>query len=263
MFKGDSLLAGKRAVITAGGNGIGAAMAKALSAAGARVAVCDLDDRNFDAMLAVGDAAYAAKADVSDFEQVSVFFEEAVSQLGGLDILVNNAGIAGPTGALENIDPDAWDKTIQVDLSSAFYCSKLAIPHIQEAGAGSIINIASSAAFYGYPLRSPYAAAKWGLIGLTKTMAMELGSDRIRVNAICPGSVNGDRIRRVMEGEANSRGIGIEEVEKGYTKQVSLKTFVEKDDIANMVLFLCSNLGVRISGQSIGIDGHTETLSQY
>ncbi|TNE61052.1 MAG: SDR family oxidoreductase [Alphaproteobacteria bacterium] len=259
----SGLLAGKRAVVTAGGSGIGAEIARTLSAAGARVAVCDVNGDGFDTMEATGDAAFTAIADVSDFDQVAQFFGAATDALGGLDILVNNAGIAGPNGPLEEMDPAEWDRTIRVDLNSAFYCARQAIPHIVATGSGSIVNIASSAAFFGYPLRSPYAAAKWGLIGLTKTMAMELGPRGVRVNAICPGSVNGERIRRVMAAEADSRGIDIAEVETGYTRQVSLRSFVEKQDVANMVLFLVSPLGARISGQTLGVDGHTETLAQF
>ena len=165
---------------------------------------------------------------------------------------------------LEDIIPSEWDTTINVDLNSAFYCSKLAIPHIKlNNDGGSIINIASSASFFGFPLRSPYTAAKWGLIGLTKTMAMELGEDQIRVNAICPGSVAGQRIDTVMQSEARTRGVSFDEVKLGYTKQVSLKTFVDAEDVGNIALFLTSSLGAKISGQVLGVDGHTETLTQF
>ncbi|WP_417624898.1 SDR family oxidoreductase [Paremcibacter congregatus] len=263
MLKADNLLAGKRVIITAGGSGIGAAMAKTFSAVGAKVAICDLDDSRFEALIDQRHVLAATKADVSDIRGITAFVEGAAARLGGLDILVNNAGIAGPNGHVEDLDPEEWDKTITVDLSSAFYCSRAAIPFLKQQVTGSIVNIASSAAFFGYPLRSPYAAAKWGLIGLTKTMAMELGPHQIRVNAICPGSVSGDRIDRVMAGEAKSRGITIGQVKESYTRHTSLKTFVEKEDVANMALFLVSELGAKISGQVLGVDGHTEALTQY
>ncbi|MDG1857803.1 MAG: SDR family oxidoreductase [Emcibacteraceae bacterium] len=264
MFETSQSLKDKRVIISAGGNGIGAVMAKMFSAAGAKVAIFDLDDSNFENMLKKGHVAFADKADASSFDQTETFFKNAVDYIDGVDVLINNAGIAGPNALLENIIPDEWDKTITVDLNSAFYCSKLAIPYIKKNNdGGSIINIASSASFFGFPLRSPYTAAKWGLIGLTKTMAMELGNQQIRVNAICPGSVAGKRIDTVMQKEAETRGLSFEDVKASYTKQVSLKTFVEAEDIGNMALFLASPMGSKISGQVLGVDGHTETLTQF
>ena len=176
-------------------------------------------------------------------------------------MLVNCEGIAGPTASLEDIDPGDWDQTIRVNLNGMFYCLKEAIPLLKNSEQPSIINIASSASFFGFPLRSPYTAAKWAVIGLTKTLAMELGSDGIRVNAICPGSVRGNRIDQVIEADAKEQGKTIEEIEKLYLAQVSMKTFVEPEDVANLAMFLSSDLGRFISGQAIGLDGHTEGLS--
>lgn len=263
MLATSDLLKDKRVVISAGGGGIGAGMAKMFSEAGAKVATFDINDENFADMTQKGHLSYGEVADAADYDQMERFFKNAVDHLGGIDILINNAGISGPNARVEDIDPNDWDKTLIVDLSNAFYCSKLAIPHIKKNGGGSIINIASSASFFGFPLRSPYAAAKWGIIGLTKTMAMELGSDQIRVNAICPGSVAGPRIDGVIEREAETREMSFEEVKDSYTKQVSLKTFVEKEDVGNMALFLASPFGAKISGQVLGVDGHTETLTQF
>ena len=160
-----------------------------------------------------------------------------------------------------DIDPDEWDQTIRVNLNGMFYCLKEAIPLLKNSDTPSIINIASSASFFGFPLRSPYTAAKWAVIGLTKTLAMELGSSGIRVNAICPGSVRGDRIDRVIEADAKEQGKTIEEIEELYLTQVSMKTFVEPADVANLAMFLSSKAGRYISGQAIGLDGHTEGLS--
>ena len=174
---------------------------------------------------------------------------------------MNCAGIAGPTASLENIDPGDWDQTIRVNLNGMFYCLKEAIPLLKISEQPSIINIASSASFFGFPLRSPYTAAKWAVIGLTKTLAMELGSDGIRVNAICPGSVRGKRINRVIEADALEQGKTVEEIENLYLAQVSMKTFVEPEDVANLAMFLSSDLGRFISGQAIGLDGNTEGLS--
>jgi NAD(P)-dependent dehydrogenase (short-subunit alcohol dehydrogenase family) len=238
-------------------------MAECFASARALVSICDVDEKNFSNIRETGLVKHVMRADVSAFSEMQDYVHEAVSVLGGLDMLVNNAGISGPNELLENIDPEDWRKTIDVDLNGVFYASKLAIPHIKKNDAGAIINIASSAAFYGYPNRSPYAAAKWAIVGFTKTMAMELGSNQIRVNAICPGSVNGERIENVIRGESDTRGITTDEVRKSYTKHVSLKTFVDQEDIANTALFLLSDMGRKISGQIIGVDGHTESLSQH
>jgi NAD(P)-dependent dehydrogenase (short-subunit alcohol dehydrogenase family) len=180
---------------------------------------------------------------------------------GRLDILINNAGIAGPTGAVEDLDIEAWNATINVDLSGTFYVTRLAVPMLKQTGAGSIVNIASTAALFGFPLRSPYAAAKWALIGLTKTWAMELGPNNIRVNAICPGSVNGPRIDSVIEQDAIKRGVTAEEIRDVYQRQTSMRLFVDAEDIAQMAVYLSSPAGGKISGQSIAVDGHTEGLS--
>jgi NAD(P)-dependent dehydrogenase (short-subunit alcohol dehydrogenase family) len=263
MLDTPELLKGKRVIVSAGGNGIGAEMARMFSEAGAKVATFDINDANFAEMIENGHLSYGEVADAAEYDQMERLFKNATDHLGGLDILINNAGISGPNALIEDIEPADWEKTIVVDLNNAFYCSKLAIPHIKKNDGGSIINIASSASFFGFPLRSPYAAAKWGIIGLTKTMAMELGNDQIRVNAICPGSVAGPRIDGVIEREAKTRGVSFDEVKDGYTKQVSLKTFVEKEDIANMALFLASPFGAKLSGQVLGVDGHTETLTQF
>ncbi|MDG1709152.1 MAG: SDR family oxidoreductase [Emcibacteraceae bacterium] len=257
------MLENKRIIITAGAGGIGRAMAECFAAAGASISICDVDESNFADIRKAGIVKHMKKTDVSSYSEMQGYVQEAVSELGGLDMLVNNAGIAGPNELLENIDPEEWRKTIDVDLNGVFYASKLAIPHMKKNQAGAIINIASSAAFFGYPNRSPYAAAKWAIVGLTKTMAMELGADQIRVNAICPGSVNGERIEKVIRGEANTRGITTDDVIKSYTKHVSMKTFVDQEDVANTALFLLSDMGRKISGQIIGVDGHTESLSQH
>jgi NAD(P)-dependent dehydrogenase (short-subunit alcohol dehydrogenase family) len=176
-------------------------------------------------------------------------------------VLVNNAGSSGPTGPVESLDYADWRRTIEVNLDSQFLCTKQAVPMLREAGGGSIVNISSSAGLRGYPMRTPYAAAKWGVIGLTKTLAMELGPEGIRVNAICPGSVAGDRIDRVIEAAAEARGVGAETVRQGYLRQVSMRTFVSAEDVAELALFLCSEAGARISGQALAVDGHTEGLS--
>ena len=177
--------------------------------------------------------------------------------------MINNAGIAGPTAAVEDVEVADWDRCIAVDLNGLFYMTRLAVPLLKQAGGGSIINIASTAALFGYALRSPYAASKWAQIGLTKTWATELGGDNVRVNAICPGSVSGDRIDAVIERDAKERGISNDRVRESYLRHTSMRTFVSPDDIASMAMFLASDAALKISGQIIAVDGHTEGLSNW
>ena len=248
-------------LVTAGASGIGREIAETFLAHGCKVHVCDIDQSAIDGFLEANPGGSASLADVSDVTMVDTLFDELLQLYGRLDVLVNNAGIAGPTAAVEDIEPRDWDRTIHVDLNGNFYCSRRAVPLLREAGSGSIINISSNAAFFGVPLRAPYTACKWALIGLTKTLAMELGEDGVRVNAICPGSVSGDRIMAVMVEDAEARGRSVDEIHKSYTRQSSLRKFVDARDVANMALFLVSDLGAHISGQALGVDGHTEFLA--
>ncbi len=253
-------LAGKRAIITAGASGIGLAIARALISSGACVEVCDVNEA-FLTGLATSDPVIGAHvADVADTGSVDRFFDRAIEKLGGLDILVNNAGIAGPTKRLEDIADEEWQATVEVCLTGQFRCARRAIPLLRQAGGGSIVNLSSAAGLFGLPMRTPYVAAKFAVIGLTKTLAMELGDEGIRVNAICPGSVEGDRMDRVLAAESQALGVDPKMLRHNYVKHTSLRTFVSADDIANIVAFVCSDLGARISGQALSVDGHTETL---
>ena len=248
-------------VIIAGASGIGREIAGAYDREKCNVFVCDISDSFIQSFKNDYPNIFIKKTDVSVYDDVAGFFKQVKKEEHSIDVLVNCAGIAGPTASLENIDPGDWDQTIRVNLNGMFYCLKEAIPLLKISEQPSIINIASSASFFGFPLRSPYTAAKWAVIGLTKTLAMELGSDGIRVNAICPGSVRGNRINRVIEADALEQGKTVEEIEKLYLAQVSMKTFVEPEDVANLAMFLSSDLGRFISGQAIGLDGNTEGLS--
>jgi NAD(P)-dependent dehydrogenase (short-subunit alcohol dehydrogenase family) len=249
------------ALVSGGAGGIGRRIAERFNQEGIRVHVCDSSAHNIEAFLADNREATATLADVSDRDQVSRVYADLAERHGNLDILVNCAGIAGPTGAVETIDPDAWERCIAIDLNGVFLMTRLAVPLLRNSAHGCIINMASTAGLFGYPLRSPYAAAKWALIGLTKTWAMELGKDCIRVNAVCPGSVEGPRIDRVIERDAADRGMSADKIRDMYLRQTSMRTFVTPDDIAEMVLFLVSSATGRISGQAICVDGHTEGLS--
>lgn len=257
----DFPLEGRVALITAGAAGIGRTIAEHFMRQGCRVQVCDLAQDALDEFQSAYPEAAATRADVADTEQVDALFEALTARFGRLDILVNNAGIAGPVARIEDISATDWDRTIEVNLNGAFYVTRLAVPLMKQANQGSIINIASTAALFGCPMRTPYSASKWAMIGLTKSLAMELGPWNIRVNAICPGSVEGERIDRVIEDDARQRGKSVEEIRSLYQRQTSLRRFVTADEVARMAVFLASDACSAISGQAMSIDGHTESLS--
>lgn len=246
-------------IVTAGARGIGRAIAEEFVDAGGSVFVCDASSDAVTALRTERPEIGAAVADVADETAVNTFIDEAVDAMGGVDVLVNNAGIAGPGGRLQDLDVDAWRQTLDVNVTGMFLTSRRVIPHLIEQRSGSIVNLSSTAGLFGFPYRAPYAASKWAVIGLTKTMAMELGEFGIRVNAICPGSVNNERMDRVVDLEAAASGRPAADIRAGFAKAVSLQTFVDPQDIAAMVRFICSPAGARISGQALTVDGHTES----
>ena len=184
-----------------------------------------------------------------------------VDALGGLDVLVNNAGIAGPTAPVEEMDPDAWDKVVQLNLNGTFNVTRLAIPHLKKSQAGVIINMSSVAGRFGYANRSVYSTTKWGIIGFTKTLSIELGEYGIRANAILPGAVDGDRIQRVFEGRAEATGKPPEEIQSEAMAAQSIKRLVAPRDIAALAVFLASDAGKSISGQMLPIDNDMQKAS--
>ena len=246
-------------MITAAASGIGRVVAETFAAAGHNVFVSDANMRAVEEMSAANPGISASQVDVTSPEDIEKWFATVKVAAGGVDILINNAGIAGPTERLENIDIESWHQCIDVCLNSQFLTSRCAIPLMKEKRSGSIINLSSTAGLFGYGLRTPYAAAKWAVIGLTKSMAIELGEWNIRVNAICPGSVSGDRMDRVIAAEASLRSTSPDEIRREYTSGQSLKRFTEPKEIADLCLFLSSPAAGMISGQAIAIDGHTET----
>ncbi len=250
-------------LITGGASGIGRCTAERFLAQGDSVHICDSSQPAVDEFLASNGRATATLADVGDGRAASRVIDELQQHYGRLDVLINNAGIAGPTGALEQHDEDGWEECIRVNLSGTFYMTKRAMPLLRNAGNAAIVNISSTAALHGYPLRSAYAASKWGITGLTKTWAMELGPEGIRVNAVCPSSVRGPRIEAVLERDAKQRGMSIDQVREVYRRQTSMRTFVSADEVADTILFLASDAARKISGQSIAVDGHTEGLSNW
>lgn len=251
---------GLRAVVTAGARGIGRAITEALCAHGARVHVCDVSPEAIDKCRSAMPQVGVAVTDVADVGQVDAFFDAALADLGGLDVLVNNAGIAGPTAGVESIKPQDWDRTVAVNLNGQFYCTRRAVAPLRETGNGTIINISSVAGRLGYAYRTPYAASKWAIVGFTQSLAKELGPDGIRVNAIMPGVVEGPRFDQVVAARAEALGTSFEQVEKDYLSKVSLRRKVSPQDVANMVIFLCSPAGRNISGQSLSVCGNAETI---
>jgi NAD(P)-dependent dehydrogenase (short-subunit alcohol dehydrogenase family) len=248
-------LKGLRVAISAGAGGIGRVMADSFAARGASVFVCDVDA---EALAACPHPKM--RADMGETAECEAFVDAAAAHLGGLDVLVNNAGIAGPTARVEDVTPEALEATLRIDLAAMFHCARRAVPHLRAAGGGSIVNLSSAAGRFGFPLRSPYAAAKWGVVGFTKSLAIELGPDRIRVNAILPGLVAGDRIRRVIEAKAQAQGVSFREKEAELLKDASLRCYVTAQDITNMALYLCSPFGATISGQALAVDGDLQRL---
>ena len=248
-------VAAKRVLITAGGSGIGRAMAEGFAAAGFEVWITDLDPDTV-ANLPAGWRGTVANA--ADEGSVQALFDEIAEQWGGLEVLCANAGIAGPTALVEDVELADWRACVSVNLEGAFLAAKYATPIMKAAKAGSIIVTSSTAGQYGYPNRAPYAAAKWAMVGLTKTLAMELGPFGIRANVICPGAVEGPRMEGVLEREAAAKGMTRDQVYDGYAAGTSMRSFVEARDIANMAVFLGSDGARLVSGQVIAVDGHTE-----
>jgi len=246
---------GKRVLVTAGASGIGHAMAEAFAAQGAKVWVTDIDQA---ALKSVDPQWRSSQTDASSEADMTALFSEISKEWGGLDVLCANAGIAGPTALIEDVTLDAWRQCIAVNLEGAFLAAKLAAPLMKAQRNGCMIFTSSTAGLFGYPNRSPYSAAKWAIIGLMKTVAMELGPFGIRANAICPGSVEGPRMERVLAKEAAIKGTTRDAIYKGYASGTSMQTFVEAKDIAAMATFLASEGGRYVSGQAIAVDGHTE-----
>ncbi len=243
-----------RVLITAGASGIGRAMAEAFDGAGWQVWISDVDAQ---AVAAAPAHWQRSVVDVTDEAAVAAMFGDIQATWGGLEAVCANAGIAGPTAAVEDIDLADWRKCVSVNLEGAFLAAKYVSPMMKAAGRGAIIVTSSTAGQYGYPYRAPYAAAKWALIGLTKTLAMELGGFGVRANVICPGSVEGPRIEGVIEREAAAKGMSRDEVYAGYASGTAMGSFVEGRDIAEMALFLAGDGARLVSGQVIAVDGFT------
>ena len=249
----DRSIEGKRVLITAGADGIGLEIAKAFDEAGARIAICDISDAALERMRSSMPHICAFKADVAQEANVEALFAKVDSALGGLDVLVNNAGIAGPTGRTDTL-------TLAVNLTGQFLCARAAIPRLIKGKKPAIVNLSSIAGHIGVAGRTPYAASKWAVVGFTKSLALELGAEGIRVNTVLPGIVQGPRIDSVIAAKANMHGESIENMTRLYTQHVSLGRMVCARDIANMVRFACSDQAANVHGQELVVDGYTQAV---
>ena len=256
-------LKNKKIVISAGASGIGWATAKVCLSKGASVYLCDLDRKALNKIKKHplhNKRIFTSEIDASNEIEVIDFFQIIKKKFKKLDALINNVGIAGPTGTIEKLESNEWEHTLHVNVNSHFYLNKQAIPLLKKTRSASIINISSGAGIMGFPLRSPYAASKWAVVGMTKTLAMELGKYKIRVNAICPGTIKGDRMKRVIRDKAKFTKISSKKIEKEFISMASMNCWIYEEDIGKMCAFLISDEAERISGQIIGIDGNALRL---
>jgi len=249
-----------RVLVTAGASGIGLAIAETFAKKGARLHICDISEEALNACATAHPDWGTSVCDVSSEAQVAQLFEDVSNEMGGLDVLVNNAGIAGPTGNIENLSSDDWHQTVDVNLNGQFYCARLAVPLLKQSDNASMICLSSVAGRLGYAYRTPYAVTKWAIIGLIKSLAIELGPHGIRVDALLPGIVEGPRIEQVIAARAETVGVTHEEMKQEYIDKVSLRKMVTAQDVANQAVSLCSSLGAGISGQGISICGNVEYL---
>lgn len=252
---------GLKVLVTAGASGLGAGIARALHETGAQVHICDVDRATIETFVKANPGITATQADVSDPAAVDRVFDDVRTILGGLDVLVNNAGIAGPTGGVDKIaDPD-WARTTDVNLNGQFYFAKRAVPLLSQSTANPcLIAMSSVAGRLGYAFRTPYSSTKWAIVGLVKSLAVELGPQNIRVNAILPGAVEGERMTKVIKARAEATGLTYDQMLEDYLRKISLRRMVTVDDVAAMAVFLCSPAGRNISGQAISVDANMEYL---
>ena len=256
-------LQNKKIIISAGASGIGWSTAKVCLSRGAIVYLCDIDNKSLNKIRKHplnNKKLFSYEFDASDEYEVSNFFQQVNKKTKKIDALINNVGVAGPTGTIEKLSSEDWERTLKINVISHFYFTKLAIPMLKKNKGGSIINISSGAGIMGFPLRSPYAASKWAVIGVTKTLAMELGKFKIRVNAICPGTIKGERMIKVIRDKAKFLKISKKLIEKDFVSMASMNCWIYEEDIGKMCSFLISSDGERVSGQAIPVDGNATRL---
>jgi len=253
----------KKIIISAGASGIGWSTAKVCLSRGAIVYLCDIDNKSLNKIRKHplnNKKLFSYEFDASDEYEVSDFFQQINKKTKKIDALINNVGVQGPTGTIEKLSSDDWEQTLKINVISHFYFTKLAIPMLKKNKGGTIINISSGAGIMGFPLRSPYVASKWAVIGVTKTLAMELGRYKIRVNAICPGTIKGSRMVRVIRDKAKFLKVSKKLIEKDFISMASMNCWIHEEDIGKMCSFLISKDGERISGQAIPVDGNATRM---
>lgn len=248
---------GLRILITAGAGGIGQAIARGYAETGARVHISDIDKAAVQAV--TGGAITGSVANAADEIETRALFDEARDRMGGLDVVIANAGVAGPTGSVRDISQAEWDQCLEINLRGAYLAARFGESDLK-ANKGLFIAMASVAGRLPYAFRTPYAASKWGVVGLAKSLAAELGPDGVRSNAILPGIVKGPRIDKVIQARADQVGVSFEKMREEYLSKVSLRRMVTAEDIAAMCLFLSSPGGSNVSGQAISVCGGVETL---
>ncbi len=256
-------LLNKKIIISAGASGIGWATAKICLSRGAYVYLCDINIKSLNKIKKHplnNKRLFSYECDASDEYEVSNFFNQVLKKTKKIDALINNVGVAGPTGTIEKLTSDDWEQTLKINVISHFYFTKLAIQMLKKNKGGSIVNISSGAGIMGFPLRSPYAASKWAVIGVTKTLAMELGKYKIRANAICPGTIKGNRMVRVIKDKAKFLKVPKKLVEKDFVSMASMNCWISEEDIGKMCSFLISSDGEKISGQVIPVDGNATRM---
>ncbi|MGI9395709.1 MAG: SDR family oxidoreductase [Boseongicola sp.] len=251
----------QRVVITGGAAGLGARMAERFAARGDRVAICDASAGAVENFAWANPGVHAVQADVRDEAQMDSFFNSIEAEWGGVDVVCANAGTGGPAGRIEDLGYQEWQDCVAVNLFGSYLTCRWAARMMRAQGSGLIVLTSSTSGQWGHPNRSPYAAAKWGVVGLMKTLAMELGPAGVRVNAICPGAIEGERMERVLQKQAAASGKDADQIRREYADGTSMRTWVTADDIADTVLWLASPAASKVSGQAIAIDGHTETNS--
>ena len=250
----------RRVVITGGASGLGRFMAEKFLIEGDRVAICDVSRVHIDALKKERPEILCVQSDVSEEAQMQGFFDQIQTEFGGVDIFLTNAGTGGPVGPLESLEFSEWRDCVSVNLDGAFLSCRWAGKQMRAQGSGVILIISSTSGLFGVPNRAPYVTAKWGLVGLMKTLAMELGPAGVRGNAICPGSIEGDRMERVLDMESAASGQDRAALQAQYTQGVSLRKFMSPQDIAEMAFFLASDAAQNVTGQAISVDGNTERM---
>lgn len=251
----DGRLAGKVALVTGAAGGIGAATARAFAREGARLALVDLDGDGAERLASeLGGDVLAIGADVADGPQVEAYVRRTVDELGGLHVLFNNAGIEGRVALVHEHDEADFDRVLRINLKGVWLNLKHAATAMIAGGGGSIVNTASGAALRGLPHLGPYVASKHGVLGLTRTAAVDLAAQGIRVNAICPGPTD-TRMMESLERQEADRGIELDEAHQRFVRNLPMGRYAKPEEVAEVVTFLASDAAAYVTGIAVPVDG--------